>query len=259
MSVRSLVCCGAAPHEAPPVVPPPLLEARPPRPAPGDGQPGLLAARPADLPPRHRRVRDALRPVLDRPVPARGHPAAPGRGRRRLRVPRGEELPGLLRQRGHPAARRAALLGRDPALARPALPALRGPAERGDPRQAPEGAHGRREARLGRHQRRLPDAGRRRLRRRLRLQRALADRARVLRHGAAARLAVARCSRGGSRPSRRRSWPRRRRSRGRPRSRCATSSSSRAWASAPRRWRASTRPPTASWAWSCGRCATCAA
>ena len=123
-------------------------------------------------------------------VPARGDPAAPGRGRGRLRLPRRQELPGLLRQCRHPAARRAALLGRDPALARAALPALRGPAERGDPRQAPEGAHGRREARLGRHQRRLPDAGRRRLRRRLRLQRALADRARVLRHGAAARLAL---------------------------------------------------------------------
>ena len=144
---------------------------------------------------------------------------------RRLRVARGQELPGLLRQRRHPAARRAALLGRDPALARAALPALRGPAQRRDPRQAAEGAHRRREADRGRHQRRLPDARRRRLRGRLRLQRALADRARVLRHRAAARLALARCCRGGSRSSRRRSWPRRRRSPGRPRSRCATSSS----------------------------------
>ena len=45
-------------------------------------------------------------------VPARREPAAPRRRRRRLRVPRGQELPGLLRQRRHPAARRPALLRR---------------------------------------------------------------------------------------------------------------------------------------------------
>ena len=110
-------------------------------------QPGLLAPRSADLPPRHRRVRH--------PLQASTPPAQFFRGVSLLLAAavgvafvsrRGQELPGLLRQRRHPAAGRAALLGRRPPLPGAPLLAVRGPAERRDPRQAPEGAHRRREA-----------------------------------------------------------------------------------------------------------------
>ena len=166
------------PDETAAVVPAPSLAAGAARPAARRRQPVLLAARPADLPARDRPVRDALRPLLDARVPARRQPAAARGRRRRVRVARGQELPGLLRQRGHPAARGPALLGRHPALARAAVPAVRGPAQRRDARQAAEGAGRRRAADDGRGQRAVPDAGRRRVRGDLRVQRALADRAR---------------------------------------------------------------------------------
>ena len=51
------------PYADPPPLPPPLLAVRPARALPGGDQPGLLAARSADLPARHRRVRDAVRRV----------------------------------------------------------------------------------------------------------------------------------------------------------------------------------------------------
>ena len=70
---------GRAPHEAIAVVPATPLEARPLRAAPRDDQPGLLAARSADLPSRHRRVRDPLPRVHDRRVLPRRQPAARAR------------------------------------------------------------------------------------------------------------------------------------------------------------------------------------
>ena len=76
----------------------------------------------------------------------------------------------------------------------------------------------------GRDQRGVPDAGGRRVRRGLRLQRALADRARLLRDRAAARLAVLGALAPDQDGAEARSWPRRRRSPARPPSRCATSS-----------------------------------
>ena len=112
----------------------------------GHDQPGLLAARPADLPARHRRVRDPVHGVHDRPVLPRRQPAAGGGGRRGVRLARREELPGLLHQRHHAAARRADLLRRHPALARAALFGVRGSAQRRDARQAAEGPDRRREA-----------------------------------------------------------------------------------------------------------------
>ena len=78
----------------------------------------------------------------------RRQPAARRGGRRRLRLARRQELPGLLHQRHHAAAGRAALLRRHPPLARAALLGVRGSAQRRDARPAAEGAHRRREADL---------------------------------------------------------------------------------------------------------------
>ena len=105
-------------------------------------------------------------------------------GRRRVRLARGQELPGLLHQRHHAAARRAAVLGRHPALARAAVFGVRGPAQRRNARPAAEGAHRRREADRDLDQRAVHLAGRHRLRDDLRLQRALDDRAGLLPDGA---------------------------------------------------------------------------
>src|SRR6185295_17501795 len=61
----------------------------------GGDQPDLLAPRSADLPPRHRRLRDEIPGVLDPAVLSRREPAARrGRGGR-LHLARREELPGL--------------------------------------------------------------------------------------------------------------------------------------------------------------------
>ncbi len=107
-------------------------------------------------------------------------PAARRGGRRRVRLARRQELPGLLHQRHHAAARRAALLGRHPPLARAALFGVRGSAQRRDARQAAEGADRRREADRDLDQRAVHLARRHHLRDDLRVQRALADRAGLL-------------------------------------------------------------------------------
>ena len=146
-----------------------------------------------------------------------------GRGRR-VRLARGQELPGLLHQRRHAAAGRAPLQRRHPALARPAVPGVRGPAQRRDAGQAAEGADGRRAPRADVHQRVVHHAGRHPLRDGVRLQRPLDHRARLPVHRAAARDPQFRAEPAhqgdpeGHRARRRRRW------RDRPPSRCATSS-----------------------------------
>ena len=107
-----------------------------------------------------------------------------------------------------------------------ALPGLRGPAQRRDARQAPEGALRHRAVHRGVREHGLHHARRRRLRDDLRLQRPLVDRARVLRSPCPL-LGVSELGalRGASRRSRRSSSPRRPRSPARRPSRCATSSS----------------------------------
>ena len=164
-----------------------ILEAGRARARPRGHQPDFLAARPADLPPRHRRVRHEIPGVHDRPVLPGRQPAAGRGGRRRVRLARGEEFPGLLHQRHHAAAGRPDLLRRHPALAGAAVLGLRGPAERRDARQAAEGADRRREADLRLDQRAVHVARRHHLRRHLRVQRALDHRAGVFPHRAAAR------------------------------------------------------------------------
>src|SRR3954466_3263915 len=117
-----------------------LLASRRPRALPGGGQSGLLAARSADLPARHRQLRHPVRQVHQAAVLPWGR-AAPEHGRRRrVHLTRREELPGLLRQRRSAARRGRPVLRRHPALARAALPDLRGSAERRDAREAAEGA-----------------------------------------------------------------------------------------------------------------------
>ena len=102
-------------------------------------QPDLLAARSADLPVRHRSLRDAIPALYDRAVlPRRQHAAAGGRGRR-VRLARGEELPGLLHQRHHAAAGRRDLRRRHPPFAGAAVSGVRGPAKRRDARHPAEG------------------------------------------------------------------------------------------------------------------------
>ena len=130
----------------------------------GDDQPGLLAARSADLPARHRRVRHPLPGIFDRRILPRRQPAARRGGRRRLRLAGRQELPGLRHQPHHPAARRAAVRGRHPAFARSALLDVRGPAERRNARQAAEGQDRRRTADRRVDQRAVHVAGRRHLR-----------------------------------------------------------------------------------------------
>ncbi len=154
---------------------------------PGDHQPGLLAAGPADFPPRYRRVRNPLPGIFDRRVLPRRQPAARRGGRRRLRLARRQELSGLRHQSHHPATRRAALRRRHPAFARSALLDVRGPAERGNARQAAEGPDRRRAPDSRLDQRAVHVAGRRHLRDGVRVHRALADRAGLFRDRPAAR------------------------------------------------------------------------
>src|SRR5207245_10544291 len=91
-------------------------------PGAGGREPGLLAARPADLPPRDRQVRHAVPGVHDgRVLPRRG-PAPAGLGGRCLSVARGQELPGLLHQRHHAADGRGAVTGRHTPLPPGTLP-----------------------------------------------------------------------------------------------------------------------------------------
>src|SRR5688500_19080169 len=94
----------------------------------GRDEPGVLAARSAHLPPRNRRLRDPVPRLYDEAVHhRRWHASADGDGRR-VRVARRQELPGLLRQRHHPASGRRDVLGWDPALSRAAVLGIRGPA-----------------------------------------------------------------------------------------------------------------------------------
>lgn len=172
---RSAPCC--ARHEAPGQLP-----QAPPR-ADGPGararrhQPDLLAARSADPALLDRHLRDALRGVHARRVlPRRWRPAR-RRHRRRLRLARRQELPGLLHQRGQPAGGRAHVRRRGAPRPRGPLPRLRGSAQRRDPGPPAEGARRRREAAHRHHQHAVHLAGRRAVRADLRRHRPLADRA----------------------------------------------------------------------------------
>ena len=118
-----------------------------------------------------------FREVLDKRVLSRRQPAARGGGGRGVRLPRGEELPGLLHQRDHAAARCPALFGRHPALARAPVLRLRGSAQRRDARPTAESPHRRRASHFDRDQRAVHVARRDHLRDGIRVQRPLADRA----------------------------------------------------------------------------------
>ena len=191
----------------------------------GGHQPDLLAARPADLPPHHRFLRHPVpRQYTQRAVPPRRQRAAGGGGRRGVRFARRQEFPGLLRQRDHPAGGRADLCRRHPPLARTALHAVRGPAQRRDAGQAAEGADRRGEADHHGGEPGVHDADRPGLRDGLRVARALVDRAGLPADRAAARrleLGAEPQDQGsaeGDRAARRRRWP------APPRNRCAISS-----------------------------------
>ena len=136
---------------------------------------------------RYRRVRNPLPGIFDRRVLPRRQPAARRGGRRRLRLARRQELSGLRHQSHHPATRRAALRRRHPAFARSALLDVRGPAERGNARQAAEGPDRRRAPDSRLDQRAVHVAGRRHFRDGVRVHRALADRAGLFRDRPAAR------------------------------------------------------------------------
>ena len=160
----------------------------------GRHQPGLLAARPADLPLRHRQLRDPARPVhhcrvlLRRPEPAARAAVGVAFVSRVAKNFQDYYINVVTQRLG-----RAPLQRRHPALARPALPGVRGPAQRRDARQAAEGADRRRAARPDVHQRAVHDAGRHPVRDGLRVQRPLAHRAGLPVDGPAARACSAPC------------------------------------------------------------------
>ena len=221
-------------HDAALLVPAQLLAAHRARARSRHDQPGLLAARSADLPVRHRQLRDAVRRVHDRASSSAAsrccsRPRSAWRSSRAWRRTSRTTTSTSITQR----LGAAALLRRHPPFARAALLGVRGSAQRRNARQAAEGAVRRRAAHLGVDQRAVHVARRHHLRDGLRVHGALADRAGVPADGAGARhhqLGAEQADQDDSesRSSRRRPrWPARRPSR------CGTSSWSRAsgWAS----------------------------